>query len=142
MRLRDFRIALLPLSLVLYAMMNQHFEKGLTKEVHPLVRVIVSVVLCVLGCLCSILWIITNNPVAGLIGLLCGIPCIVMGVALLLNRARQTRLSPNGLRLFGLILFIGGVIGIYKHQPYASLLIVFAISCFKIAKQTTRVNGI
>jgi len=126
----------------LYANMNQHFENGLSKEVHPLIKVTVSIVLCVLGCLCSILWIITNNPILGLVGLLCGIPCIIMGVALLLGRVKQTRLSPSGLKVFGLILFVGGVIGIYKHQPYASLLIVFAISCFKIAKQAANVNGI
>ena len=122
--------------------MNQHFEKDLSKEVHPIVRVIVSVVLCLLGCLCSILWIVTNNPVLGLVGLFCGIPCIFMGVALLLGRVKHSKLSPSGLRLFGIVLLIGGLSGIYVRQPYASILIVFAISCFKIANQTVRVNDI
>ena len=122
--------------------MNPLFEKGFTRQVPSLVRLTAAVVLCALGCLCSILWVITNNHVLGLIGLLCGIPCIAMGVALFLGRVRQTKLSSNGIRFFGVIVFIAGLVGIYNHQPYASLLIVCAISFCKIANQMSRAKGI
>ena len=122
--------------------MNQQFDKRISKEVHPAVRVTVSVVLCALGCLCSILWIVTGNPVLGLIGLLAGLPCMFMGVALLLGKTKQTKLSPAGLRLFGIILLVGGIGGIYNQQPYASLLIVFGLSCIKIAMESAKDNVI
>lgn len=68
--------------------MNPYFEKGLSKEVHPLVKVTASVVLCLFGCLCSILWIITKGALLGSIGLLSGPPSMFMGVALLLGKVK------------------------------------------------------
>ena len=122
--------------------MNDHLLREMKKEVHPVIRLVVSLILTILGCMVVLLWHVTQNPVLGLIGIFVGLPCMGMGVALALGKVKQTKLSPSGMRFCGTVLIFLGLVGIYQRTPHAVLLLIFGVSCFKLAKGSLNSNGI
>lgn len=114
--------------------MNKYFAKELGKELPVIIRVILGLLLAILGLFVSSMWFITGNPVLGILGPLMGLPCIFMGIAIVMGTNKSTSLSPVGLKIFGVILILVGVSGLYQDYYQSSLAWVFAAVCFQLAK--------
>ncbi len=104
-----------------------------TPQRHPILVLFTGLLLCFVGSISAMMWLITYNLWAMLLGLVLGLPFLFNGVGLILGHKKQTITSRRTMRTIGIVCLLIYAGSLAANLLVAPLFLVLAVVCYRAA---------